>query len=136
LEPAVNIQIGAPGLRTRNIPGALVRDVVVVVPSIEADSVELVGAAIDGGWMMQRTRRNGADLAVHSARVRKFFAGHESLSASMRFAPIVFSWLAGRGARATRVDPQSVQSTRELHAQLRSLLSDDRLFIERLVIYS
>ena len=137
LEPAVNIQIGTPGLRTRNIPRALVRDVIVVLPSIEADSVELVGASVDGGWMIQRTRRNGADLAVHSARLRKFFAGQEhSRSTSMPFAPIVFSWLAGRGARATRLDPQGVKSTRALRAQLSALLSDERLFIERLVIYS
>jgi len=141
LQPVVNIQIGEPDLRTREVPRALVRDVLVLAPSIEADSVELVGARADGGWMMQRTRRNGADLAVHSARVRKFFAGSRSegdrnRTRSARLAPIVFSWLAGRGATATRLDPHGAKSARELREQLRSLFGDEQLFAERLVIYS
>ena len=133
LRPVVNIQIGEPALRTREVPSALARDVLVVVPSIEEGSVELVGARVDGGWMIQRTRRNGLDLAVHSARLRKFFV---EPSTSLRLAPIVFSWLAGRGATATRLDPQSVKSTRQLRAQLSSLLGDERLFAERLMVYS
>ena len=75
LQPPINVQIAAPALKTRDIPRALVRDVLVVQPSIESDSVELVGAAVDGRWMIQRTRRNGADLAVHARRVMKFFRG-------------------------------------------------------------
>lgn len=136
LQPVVNIQIGEPDLRTRSVPRALARDVLVVVPSIEEDSVELVGARVDGGWMIQRTRRNGRDLSVHAARLRKFFADREKQSTAVRLAPIVFSWLAGRGAAATRLDPQGVKSTRELRAQLASLVGDERLFTERLVIYS
>jgi hypothetical protein len=139
LQPIVNIQIAQPDLRTREVPAALARDVLVVVPSIEEDSVELVGARIDGGWIMQRTRRNGRDLAVHSARLRKFFArpgnGVER-STSARLAPLVFSWLARRGATATRLDPHGVRSARQLHVQLSALLGDERLFTERLVIYS
>src|SRR5262249_48645780 len=73
LGPAVNVQTGAPALDTRDIPRALVRDVLVIVPSIEPDSVELVAARADGGWMIQRTRRNGADLPVHAQRVMRFF---------------------------------------------------------------
>jgi hypothetical protein len=138
LKPVVNIQIGEPALRTRAVPRALARDVLVLAPSVEDDSVELVGARVDGGWMIQRTRRNGADLAVHSARLRKFFAGREEgkRSSSARLAPIVFSWLAGRGATATRLDPHGVDSARALRAQLSTLLRDERLFTERLVIYS
>src|SRR5262245_25327839 len=71
--PVVNVQTAAPALTTRDIPRALVRDVLVIVPSIEADSVELIGARQHGEWMMQRTRRSGADLAVHSQRVMRFF---------------------------------------------------------------
>ena len=41
LQPPVNVQIGAPDLDTREVPRALRRDVLVVQPSIEADSVEL-----------------------------------------------------------------------------------------------
>jgi hypothetical protein len=137
LQPPVNIQTGAPDLRRRGIPPALVRDVLVVVPSIEPDSVELVGARIAGSWMIQRSRRNGLDLAVHSARLRKFFAGRGDRNASAGLlAPIVFSWLAGRGATSTRLDPHGVNSAAALRAQLATLLRDERLFAERLVIYS
>src|SRR5712691_9625373 len=52
LQPPVNVQTGAPELETRSVPRALVRDVLVVLPSIEADSVELVAAAVDGRWMI------------------------------------------------------------------------------------
>ena len=82
---------------------------------------------------------------MHSARLRKFFArrGNDARprndverTKAARLAPIVFSWLAGRGATATRLDPQSVKSARQLRQHLCALLSDERLFTERLVIYS
>src|SRR5436190_973936 len=60
LQPPVNVQTAAPDLSTRQVPRALVRDVLVVAPSIEADSAELIGAAVDGRWMIQRARRDGA----------------------------------------------------------------------------
>jgi hypothetical protein len=44
----------------------------------------------------------------------------------------VFSWLARRGAGATRVDPTDVRDARELRLRLAALLRDDRLFRERL----
>ena len=133
LQPIVNVQIGPPGTETRGIPPALITDVIVVVPSVEADSAELVGARADGGWMIQRTRRNGADLAVHARRLMRFFRsplrrGFDQL----RLAPVVFSWLAGRGANASRVDPHDVASARELGGRLAALLRDERLFHERL----
>ncbi|HEY6212947.1 MAG TPA: nucleotide excision repair endonuclease, partial [Vicinamibacterales bacterium] len=56
-------------LATRAVPASLVRDHIVVLPSIEEDSVELVAARAAGEWMIQRTRRSGADLAVHSRRL-------------------------------------------------------------------
>jgi hypothetical protein len=110
-----------------------VRDVLVVLPSVEDDSVELVGARADGGWMMQRTRRNGADLAVHTRRVTRFFIsplrrGFEGAP----LAPIVFSWLARRGAGATRLDPHDVRDARQLRARLEWLFRDARLFHERI----
>jgi len=49
LRPPVNVQVRAPALRSRAIPRALVRDVLVVVPSVEDDSAELVAARADGG---------------------------------------------------------------------------------------
>jgi predicted GIY-YIG superfamily endonuclease len=133
LRPIANVQVGAPELRTREVPRALVRDVIVVVPSIEADSVELVGARRAGEWTIQRTRRNGADLAVHTQRMMRFF--HSPLRRDVggpALAPIVFSWLARRGAQATRLDPHNVRDARELRARLAALFRDERLFRERL----
>jgi predicted GIY-YIG superfamily endonuclease len=129
LQPIVNVQTGAPDLGARDVPRALARDVIVVVPSIEADSVELVAARADGGWRIQRTRRSGADLPVHAARLMRFFRGGTSSSG---LAPIVFSWLAHRGSAATRLDPGNVRSSRELSANLAAILRDERLFHERL----
>ena len=134
LQPEVNVQIAAPDLRARAIPPSLIRDVIVVLPSIEDDSVELIAARADGGWMIQRTRKSGADLAVHTQRLMKFFFGTRAFRSArvVRLAPLVFSWLARRGAEATRLDPHHVASARELRARLAALLRDDRLFRERL----
>ncbi len=135
--PVVNVQTAAPDLSTRAVPRSLVRDVIVIVPSVEEDSVELVGARIDGAWLIQRTRRSGADLAVHVARLwrffaPRFFATRPRSADGMPLAAIVFSWLAGRGADATRLDPRDVSSARELRGRLELLLRDDRLFLERI----
>jgi predicted GIY-YIG superfamily endonuclease len=153
LRPPVNVQTAAPELDTRDVPRALRRDVLVVQPSIEADSVELIGAAVDGRWMIQRTRRNGADLAVHARRLWTFFrtstperraadAERRTANGERRtsivepgtslLAPLVFSWLAGRGGNATRLDPHDSASVRQLQTRLAALLADDRLFLERL----
>jgi len=132
-QPAVNIQVAAPNLASREIPRALLRDVLVVLPSAEQDSVELVGARVTGELMIQQTRRSGADLPVHAQRVMRFF--HSRLRRDMAIpavAPIVFSWLARRGAHATRLDPNDIHDARELRARIAALLRDDRLFRERL----
>jgi predicted GIY-YIG superfamily endonuclease len=133
LQPPVNVQMAAPDLSTREIPRALVRDVLVLAPSVEADSVELIGAVVDGRWMIQRTRRNGADLAVHTQRVMRFFNGLRRVGPPPPpLAPIVFSWLFRRGDAATRLDPRDVTDARELRGRLAALLRDERLFHERL----
>jgi len=136
LQPTVNVQTGAPELDTRAIPTALLRDVILLLPSIEEDSVELIGAAVDGRTLIQRTRRSGDDLVVHAQRIMRFFCsplarGRDS-GVRAASAPIVFSWLAQCGERATRVDPHDVRSARELRARLAALFRDDRLFHERL----
>jgi predicted GIY-YIG superfamily endonuclease len=134
LRPVVNVQIGAPVQDTRDVPRALVRDVLVLAPSVEEDSVELIAARVSGAWAIQRTRRSGADLAVHSQRLMKFFRsllprrGRESPP----LAPIVFSWLARRGAAATRLDPRDLRDAHDLRARLAALLRDERLFHERI----
>ena len=133
LDPVVNVQIGPPDASTRDIPPALTRDVIVVVRSVEPDSAELIAARADGGWLIQRTRRGGAGLAVHSAQLIRFFRrGPRARDAGL--APIVFSWLAHRGAGQSRIDPHDVRSPRELRARLSVLLADERLFTERIVV--
>ncbi len=135
LDPPGNVQIGEPALGTRSVPAAIVRDVLVLLPSIEPDSVELVAAAVDGRWMIQRTRRSGADLAVHAQRIMRFFRGvlrARTRGSGPLLAPIVYSWLAHRGAAATRLDPDEMRDARELRARLTALFRDDQLFHERL----
>ena len=138
LQPLVNVQTGPPALGTREIPRTLVRDVIVVVPSVDKESVELVAARTDGAVMIQRTRRNGADLVVHTTRVTRFFhyplsrsRGDRAADAVVEAAPIVFSWLAGRGADATRLDPHDSPTRPHLAARLAALVGDDQLFVER-----
>jgi predicted GIY-YIG superfamily endonuclease len=132
LQPPVNVQTAPPDSTTRDVPRALVRDVLVLAPSVEADSVELIGAAENGRWMIQRTRRNGADLAVHTQRVMRFFNGlRRGQAQSVPLAPIVFSWLYRRGEAATRLDPRDVRDARELRGRLAALLRDEHLFQER-----
>ena len=139
LQPLVNVQTGPPALATREIPRALVRDVIVVVPSVDVESVELVAARADGALMMERTPRSGAGLTVSTTRLTRFFHSPLSRSRARRprgefpldVAPIVFSWLAGRGAEATRLDPHDSPARRQLAARLAALLGDEQLFVER-----
>lgn len=135
LQPIVNVQVGVPELTTREIPRALVRDVIVIVPSVDVDAVEFVAARPDGAWMIQRSLRSGAGLAVDSRRLLKFF--HSVLprrNSQPPLAPIVFSWLAHRGAAATRIDPNDVRDVTELRSRLAALLRDAGLFSERLSV--
>jgi predicted GIY-YIG superfamily endonuclease len=137
LSPSVNVQTNLPAAETRAVPRSLVKDVIVLVPSIEIDSAEIVCARPDGSWMIQRTRRDGSDLAVHTTRLTRFFSSPLRPGGDPRpFAPIVYSWLAGRGRHATRVDPHDVRSPRDLRARLRAALADADLFVERLVVVS
>lgn len=133
LAPRVNVQRGEPALATRAIPRALVRDAIVLQPSIEEDSVELIAARPDGTWTIQRTRRSGDDLRVHSTRLMNFFVSAIRGGApGPRLAPIVYSWLAHRGAGATRIDPHDASSRRDLATRLLALFRDERLFLDRL----
>jgi len=134
LKPTVNVQVGAPQLDTREVPRSIVRDVLLVLPSVDPESVELVGARVDGPWMIQRTRRSGADLAVHAQRVLRFFRSvlPRRGRPSPPLAPIVFSWLARQGAGATRLDPRDMTNARDLRVRLAALFRDERLFHERL----
>lgn len=136
LRPVVNIQTGNPALRTRAIPAALLRDVVILVPSVNAESAELVAARADGAVMLQRTRRIGEGLDVSAARLWDFFSAGptgDPRTLGLPLAPLVFSWLAGRGRNATRLDPHDVNTAADLGARLATLVKDNALFTERLV---
>jgi hypothetical protein len=135
LQPLVNVQVGPPDAGRRVTKPALVRDVLVVLPSIDPESVELVAAAVDGGWLLQRTHRNGDQLTVHGRRIFRFFRSPlRTREDDAPLAPLVFSWLAGRGATATRFDPHEAPTIKALNARLTTLFADERLFTERLVV--
>ena len=135
LRPPANVQVAAPSLETRAIPDRLVRDVIVVVPSVDVRSAELVAARADGEWLIVRTARDGRELKGDATRLMRFFRSPlRDRFESSRLAPIVFSWLAGRGATASRIDPQDAPTIAALRARLRALLADDDLFAERIVV--
>jgi excinuclease ABC subunit C len=136
LQPIANVQIGKPALRTRAIPRALVRDVMVLAPSADAESVELVAARADGQVMLQRANRNGDGLALVAARFCECFGigmGGTRSEIDLPLAPLVFSWLAGRGSGTTRLDPHDAATAEELCVRLAALLKDKALFAERLI---
>jgi hypothetical protein len=49
-------------------------------------------------------------------------------------APIVFSWLASRGANATRFEVSDLVSAEDLRVRLSVALASPQLFSERLVV--
>ena len=132
LQPIVNVQTAAPTLATRAIPPSLVQDVVLLVPSLDPDAAELVAARADGATMVHRTPRSGAELAGHSSELWTFFT-ERSVIAGDGSAPLVFSWLAGRGSHTTRLNPRDSASAGHLQVQLGQLLADKSLFSERLI---
>jgi predicted GIY-YIG superfamily endonuclease len=137
LAPSVNVQRGEPS-NTRRIPSRYVRDVVVLLPSIDADSVELIAARTAGTTMIFGTSRDGRQLAVDAERLWTFFEGRETTAGPASdvwaLAPIVFSWLAVRGAKATRFEVGDLVSADDLRVRLSVALSSPQLFSERLVI--
>jgi predicted GIY-YIG superfamily endonuclease len=140
LAPVANVQVSAPALDTRAVPAKLLRDAIVVLPSIEEAHVQLLGVRVSGHVLLTSAPRSGSGLAARATVLRRFFRDEPALG---RFggerpfdglAPLVFSWLAGRGAAATRLDPHDVPSARELARRLEVVLADERLFTERIVV--
>jgi predicted GIY-YIG superfamily endonuclease len=148
LSPVVNVQVSAPALDTRGIPAALLRDVLVVVPSARAEEVEILGARPEGAVLLRAAARDGRGLASRVREMRGFFElpAHEPRGPSSAapvqhagasfdgFAPLVYSWLSGRGASATRLDPHDAPSARELERRLAAVLRDRDLFAGRIVV--
>jgi predicted GIY-YIG superfamily endonuclease len=136
LRPPANVQIGQPVLQTRAVPGALVRDVVLLLPSIHPQSVDVIAARDRGDVLLQRTDRRGKGLTETSGVLWEFFQRvtvESAASSRAALAPLVFSWMAGRGRHVTRIDPHDSASAAGLAARLGVVLSDKSLFTERLV---
>ena len=143
--PVANVQIGAPVLETRAVPAVLLRDTIVLLPSTDPASVEVLAVCVTGAVMLVRVPRDGAGLSARVTALRRFFARNMAGTAQIdvpdheagsldRYAPLVFTWLAGRGAGATRLDPHDSGSARELQRRLKLLIEDEQLFAERIVV--
>jgi predicted GIY-YIG superfamily endonuclease len=137
LHPVVNVQIAAPVLARRALPAPLVQDVVTILPSVELHEAELVAARAGGTVLMQRTARSGIQLDRHAQMLWTFFASTTADTTAAREsgdAALVFSWLHGRGASTSRLDPHQWGTAAELRARLAALLQDDQLFVQRLTV--
>jgi hypothetical protein len=112
--------------------------VIVVLPSIDVESIELIAAQTSGTTMGVRTFRDGRCLSADAERLWMFFeaAGIDKDQATDQraLAPIVFSWLASRGANATRFDVRDLSSAEDLRVRLSVALATPELFSERLVV--
>lgn len=135
LAPIVNVQRADPSA-DRRIASRQARDVLILQPSVAADSVEVIAARTAGPTLIHRIFRDGRHLDVDAERLWTFFELSEvGGSADDRpLAPIVFSWLAGRGAGATRLEADDLASADDLRARLSIALASPQLFIERLVV--
>lgn len=137
LAPTVNVQRGDPSA-SRRISSRYVCDVLVVLPSVARDSVELVAARTVGSTLIIRTVRDGSHLVADAERLWTFFSGSElpdECGPDQRsLAPLVFSWLAGRGSTATRLEIADLVSVEDLRVRLSIALASPQLFSERLVV--
>jgi hypothetical protein len=137
LTPVVNVQRGEPS-STRRVGSRHVRDVIVVLPSIDEESVELIAARTEGTTIGLRTFRDGRSLEADAARLWMLFEEpgikEEQAPGRRALAPIVFSWLASRGAKATRFEVRDLTSVEDLRVRLSVALASPQLFSERLVV--
>lgn len=141
LRPAVNVHKASPSLETRAIARSLVRDVIVLLPSVDAERIEIVAARADGATQIHGVSRTDGDMHAVANRLRLFFTAPASAVAAVlaaspdaALAPLVFSWLARRGQRATRLDPHACGSSEDLQMQLERLCTDRDLFVERVIL--
>lgn len=138
--PPANVQVAPPELDTRAVPASLVHDTLLVLPSADAASAELMAVRAEGPVLQVRAARSGVGLTSRVARLRLFLAGEADETRSgdvLRLdahAPLVFSWLAGRGQGATRLDPHDAKSAKDLERRLKILFDDDLLFTERIIV--
>lgn len=133
LAPAVNVQ------RKRNDPPrGRARNVVVLLPSLEAAEVTVIAARRDGAVLNQTTRRDGSELVTVANALVDFFAAAARTSKgpdgpARTQASIVFAWLRQRGAGATQFDADDGINGSEWCRKLSRALSSKELFHERLM---
>jgi hypothetical protein len=112
--------------------------VIVVLPSIDVESIELIAARTAGPTMSLRTFRDGRSLAADAERLWIFFEADsidkDQASGQRALAPIVFSWLASRGANATRFEVRDLMSVEDLRVRLSVTFATPQLFSERLIV--
>jgi predicted GIY-YIG superfamily endonuclease len=135
LRPIVNTQVGPPSMKRRAVPSRLVQDLIVILPSIESESVELVAARTTGQTRIVRVRRDESDLPSHAEDIWTFFHDCDEIDHQPQ-SPIVFSWLAGRGADGTRLEMEDIASSQVLRNRLATALHSSQLFRERLMLVS
>jgi predicted GIY-YIG superfamily endonuclease len=137
LAPIVNVQRGDPS-PARRISARYIQDVIVLLPSVDANSVELIAGRTAGTTMIQRTRRDGHHLSLAVERLWAFLedvVSERPPAPHVRaLAPIVFSWLAARGSNATRLETGDLVSAEDLRVRLSIALASPQLFAERLVV--
>jgi predicted GIY-YIG superfamily endonuclease len=137
LAPTVNVQRGDPSA-ARHLSSRFVHDVIVILPSVDSDAVELIAASTIGATFIHRTWRDRRAVADDAVRLWSFFASCDELGEAdpddRALAPIVFSWLASRGARATRLERRELDSADDLRVRLSAALASPQLFTERLVL--
>jgi predicted GIY-YIG superfamily endonuclease len=136
--PPANVQVSDPSPEGRAVPASLVRDTLLVLPAASEDGVVLLGVRASGAVHLREARRDARGLAAHVSQLRTFFRGdgrRDGRALTGRpLAPLVFSWLSGRGHSATRLDPHDAASARELQRRVALVLEDSRLFTERIVV--
>ena len=132
LQPIANVQIGNPALRTRAIPRALVRDVVILAPSVDAESAELVAARVDGDVMMQRARRDASETEALPRVSQGFSVWPARLHGRSNFR-LPRSSSHGLPAAAVRPLASIPHDGADLSLRLAALLKDKALFAERLI---
>ena len=136
LAPTVNVQRGEPA-NTRRISARYSSGRHRAAAVTRRDSVKLIAARTAGTTMILGTFRDGRQLAADAEGLWMFFEGRGTLGGlpdERPLAPIVFSWLAGRGASATRFEIHDLVSVEDLRVRLSIALASPQLFSERLVI--
>jgi len=137
LAPSVNVQRGDPSAE-RRLASRHARDMIALLPSAAPDSAELIAARAAEPTLIHRTFRDGRHVNFDAERLWTFFEGLEPAGEvaenEQALAPIAFSWLAGRGANATRLEVEDLVSADDLRTRLWVALRSPELFRDRLVV--